>query len=344
MFTYPLLICDVGGTHARFAVCRERGEPLSPALRLNTAQFSDFTQAARHVIETLDVRPQAMIVCAAGPLEGRTIQLTNASWRLDGPELADRLGLEQGLLLNDFEALALTLPALDAGDLVGICGSPNDPAGNAAAERGAPRLAIGPGTGLGVAALIATGRRYLPLASEASHMDFAPLGEEEARIFALVARDCGRVSAETLLCGPGLLRLHMAHLASAGASAQALASARNLDAPALVTLARATRHGPEAQSVLLFWRLLARFCGDMALAFMARGGVVLCGNVVRQIAPLLDAQAFAAAFTAKSPMHALAASIPVSLLQREDAVLHGIAALAENPALYAIDYAQREWR
>lgn len=341
MFSYPLLVCDVGGTNVRFASCRERGEKLSPPLRLNTAQFSDFIQAARQAIETLDVRPQSMIVCAAGPLNGSTIKLTNASWMLEGPALADRLGLEQGLLLNDFEALALTLPNLSAGNLRPVCGPVSDAA---MVDRGAPRLAIGAGTGLGVAALIATGRRYLPLASEASHMDFAPRGEEETRIFTAIARDRGRVSAETLLSGPGLLRLHGARLACGGAPPRTLANARNLDAPALVTLALADREGQEAQSIAHFWRLLARFCGDMALAFVARGGIVLCGNIVQQILPFLEPQAFAAAFTDKSPMEGLAASIPVSLLQREDAVLHGMAALAEDPALYAIDYAQREWR
>src|SRR5947209_12648700 len=130
---------------------------------------------------------------------------------IDGPDIADALGLDQGLLLNDFEAQALSLPALLPEWAQDI--------GSVAAPEGGLRLVLGPGTGLGAAALAEVRGQLLPLATEIGHTDFGPVGAEEEQIWGHLERAHGRVTAECVISGPGLVRLHKAGLASRGTSA-----------------------------------------------------------------------------------------------------------------------------
>ena len=120
-----------------------------------------------------------MIACGAGPVVGRTLKLTNAPWVMDGPEAARRTGLQQGLLLNDFEAQALSLPTIPEGWERRI--------GPLKFGPGGPQVILGPGTGLGVAALVEADGRFTPVSSEACHIDFGPVS-------AGGIRDSGRIS------------------------------------------------------------------------------------------------------------------------------------------------------
>ena len=120
MFPYPLAVCDIGGTNARFAYARALNEPLIHLSQANTARYPDLASACAGVFASAGVSPASLIACAAGPVINRTVRLTNIHWTIDGPEVAHSLGLTQGLLLNDFEALALTLPALKADSVLMI--------------------------------------------------------------------------------------------------------------------------------------------------------------------------------------------------------------------------------
>jgi glucokinase len=202
------------------------------------------------------------------------LSLTNAAWTLDGAELADRLQLEQGLLLNDFEAQALAVPALRPEWKRQIGPLPAEAAGDGL------RLVLGPGTGLGMAALLTVDGRHTPLASESGHSDLGPVGAEEEAFWPSIEKVRDRVSAEAVVSGPGLLRLHNARLASEGKRAP------KIDDSALVERALQDRSGEEARSVRAFWRLTARFAGNMALALLPRQGVVLSGGVLPRIAGL----------------------------------------------------------
>jgi glucokinase len=117
----------------------------------------------------------------------------------------------------------------------------------------------------------------------------------------------------------------------------------SLDGPALVAAALANRDGEEAASLRLFWRIVARFSGDMGVAFVATGGVTLAGGVLPRIVDFLDDATFRRAFEAKAPVDALARRIPTRLVMRADSVLVGMAAIAAAPQLYAIDTRARGW-
>ncbi len=330
-FPYPVLVCDIGGTNVRFAAAAETDVPLGPVCLGKTADHDCFEAAIAAILPEFSPPPRSFIVCAAGPVEGRKLKLTNAAWSIDGAALADRFGFAQGLLLNDFEAQALSLPGLPPAAWQAI---------GAFIPRRGTQVVLGCGTGLGVGALVECAGRYLALPSEAGHMDFGPAnGEEEALWREIEIGAIGRVSAETLLSGPGLARLHRARLRAA-ASAPGKAS----EASAIAARAQADRASEEAQSIRLFFRLLARFAGDLALAFMAHGGVTLSGGILPKLIEFLDPEAFRASFEAKAPHQALLRQIGTRLISTETAVLFGMAALARRPDLYEIDYENRAWR
>ena len=112
---FPVIVVDVGGTNARFALQPAPDAPLGAAIHLKTHDYPGLVEAAEAAIASLGVRPRSLLVCGAGPVLGRKLKLTNAPWTMDGPEAARRLGLAQGLLFNDFEAQALSLPAIPQG-------------------------------------------------------------------------------------------------------------------------------------------------------------------------------------------------------------------------------------
>ncbi len=329
-FPHPLLVCDIGGTNVRSAFLGARGASpilIPPRLIASFAGFADYVEA---ILQNLGERPRSLIACGAGPVLSRHLQLTNAAWAVDGPQLAYSLGLSQGLLLNDFEAQALSLP-IHRPEWLRIIG-PALPPGPG------PRLILGPGTGLGVAALISDGTRHLSLASEAAHTEFAPLDDEERAIWAVLDRVHGRITAETLVSGPGLARLHQARAQALGFATHAL------DGTAVVIAAKNDASSQAAETLRHFWRLVARLSGDLALVFLARGGVTLSGGVLPRITEFLEADLFRKNFEAKAPMDALARSIPTQLLEANDAVLIGMAAIAAHPQNYAIDFGRRAWR
>jgi glucokinase len=330
LFPHPLLLCDIGGTNVRYSMSAEPGAPAVFLNRAKTHAFPGLAQATRAALDGLPVKPRSMIACAAGPVSAPRLKLTNADWLIDGAQTAAELGLEQGLTLNDFEAMAYCLPVLARDDVRLIGQTP-------APERGGPRLVLGPGTGLGLSALIEVDGRLAAIPSEGGHVDFGPLGACEEQLWPHLERAHGRITAEAVMSGPGLERLHAARLAMLGRAPQNLTAAQ-------ITKAGIQAEGLEREILRLLWNLVARFAGDMALAFVARGGVTLAGGVLPRIVSLLEDQTFRAAFEDKAPMAALSASIQTRLIVTDHAALSGMAAIGAAPERYAIDYSSRLWR
>jgi glucokinase len=329
-FPFPVVICDIGGTNARFAIAPAACAPLEPGPHLKTGNFPGLEEALAAALAGLGRKPRSLIACAAGPVIGRTVKLTNADWAIDGAEVAAKAGLDQGLLLNDFEAQAFSLPVLEPAWVQPI---------GAFAPKPGTQLIMGLGTGLGVAAVLEIETRHFALASEAGHMGFGPLGAEETALWPhLDAGSRGRICAETILSGPGLMRLHRARCVAAGKAATESSEI------VLIERAHAQRGGEEAATLRLCWTLTARFAGDLALAFLAKGGVAFAGGILPRIVEFCDVEKFRAAFENKAPYGELLRSIGTRLIVSEDAVLSGMAAIANAPRNYAIDYATRAWR
>jgi glucokinase len=306
------LVADIGGSNSRFGLVDSVGWPERIRVIENNTVADLETAIARYLQDT-GARPQTATLAIAGPIAGDEVTLTNRDWRFRRSDLANRFGFSRLQIVNDFEAIAWALPRLTAAHTRLL--------GPRALRHDGVKLVLGPGTGLGVAALVPADGRWCAVASEGGHASFGAHAADEEDVFARLREEYGAVSAETVLSGPGLMRLARAlHRESA-----------YRDPGAIVTDAHAGE--PKAQAITrLFVRLLGRFAGGLALTFKALGGVYITGGVATNLGPLLDDPSFRAAFEAHPPYQTLLNGIPTVLVTASEPGLIGAAALARSSA------------
>jgi glucokinase len=328
MFAFPVLLGDIGGTNARFAVLPAPGEPVRLLPRTLTAQTPDPVGAIRIALQGYQGdMPRSAMIAVATRVDAPVIRLTNALWVIDAQAIGKALGMERVTLVNDYTPVAASLAVLseEKGDLVVI--------GGAQPEPGA-RVVLGPGTGLGAGALVPVEDRLAILATEAGHIEFGPATDEEAALWPHLERVGGRVSAEVVLSGPGLFRI-----------AKAIAAHRCVDCPYAKPndVLSAARDGDEmAQAALdLFARWLGRYAGDLALTFESSGGVFIAGGIVPRMVDILQNGGFRGAFDNKAPHDAWARKVPAFVIVNAEPALQGLAALVTNPAHFV--FKSQEW-
>jgi glucokinase len=328
---FPVLIGDIGGTNARFALISERDAPVQGFPAVPTADFPDIEAAIESgVLAHTDIRPRSAVIDAAGPITGDFIDLTNADWVIRPKHTIEKLGMEDAVLLNDFEAMALALPSLGADDVEPI--GKERPAGNG------PKVVLGPGTGLGVGALIPGVGMWMPVPGEGGHVELGPAEPDDFSFWPHIEKEHGRIEAETLLCGRGLVNLYRAIARTEGARA-------TVKTPAEVTQAAHSAQDPIAGRALeVYCRLLGRLAGDMALTFMARGGVYVGGGISPRILPFLKEGEFRRAFEAKAPHDDVMVTLPTWVITRENPALLGLAAFAREPGRFGVNLEGRRWR
>jgi glucokinase len=305
-----ILLADIGGTTSRFALAGSDGRPEHVRIHENDTAAS-LEAAITHYIEEIGVRPEAAVLAVAGPIDGEEVTLTNRGWRFRCGELAKRFGLSKLRVMNDFEAIAWAIPRLAPGE-THVLGGP-------AAHRRGINVVVGPGTGLGVAALVPIGQGWQVIASEGGHASFGPHAPDEIDVFNRLFAEYGHISAEMVISGPGLARL--AHAIDP----------RPVRRTPEVVVADAFAGEPSAmQAAKLFVRLLGRFAGGLALTFRATGGVYVAGGVASRLGSLLDVEEFHAAFVAHPPYEALLKNIPCHMMRRTEPGLLGCAVLADE--------------
>src|SRR5262245_18235065 len=160
-----VLLADIGGSATRFAVCGPGGRPERVTI-IDNDSVSGPEAAIRRYLDETGLAPRAVVLAVAGPVAGGEMKLTNRDWRFSCDHLAASFGFDRVHALNDFEAVAHALPVLRADEA--------RPLGRAFAPRPGPRAVLGPGTGLGVAALVPHGQDWIALASEGGHASFGP--------------------------------------------------------------------------------------------------------------------------------------------------------------------------
>ncbi len=328
---FPVLIGDIGGTNARFSLVPDETGAVHRFPNVHTADFASIDDAIEDaVIVKGSVRPQSAMLALAGPISGDRVPLTNCPWVVEPKKTVARFGLTEMVLLNDFEAQSLALPELTEADI--------EPIGGGAMSTDGARVVLGPGTGLGAGALIPARNIWVPVPGEGGHIDLSPVSERDFAIWPHVERTGGRIGGETLLCGAGMVRLYRAVCAADGVAA-ALATPKD------ITEAGLSGASPQAAETLsLFAVHLGRVAGNLALVFMATGGVFLAGGISARIAPVLKSGGFRDAFLAKWPHTRLLERMATSIVVKEDAALVGIAAFARAPTSFAVNLTGRRWR
>ena len=314
------LVADIGGTNARFAIARgnsKEGFRLENIQRLKNQDFADLEDAGQAYMESCTGdRPQRGCIAVAGPVGSGLVQLTNSSWCFEPNALAQKLGLDGLVAVNDFAAQARGAPLAASEDRV--------PIKQATPEPSAPCAVLGPGTGLGLGLLVPRADGLIVVATEGGHAAFAPRSEEQHAVARFLSEVYGFVSWERLLSGSGLVNIDRAlcHL-----EGQPEPDRR----PEEITeeaLADSDSHSKRV--VDFFCAVLGGYAGDVAALSGARGGVYLGGGILPKIRPLLEASAFETAFSERGPMTAYTSAIPVWLILSDAAPLLGAAALAET--------------
>jgi glucokinase len=327
---FPILIGDIGGTNGRFAILVDAGASPIEFPNVRTADYATIDDAIRKaIVDTTTVRPRSTVLAIAGPVDGDEIPLTNCPWIVRPRGMKATTGISDVVVLNDFEAQALAVVALGPEHMEKIGGGEPEP--------DAGRVVLGPGTGLGVAGLIRSGGRWIPIPGEGGHMDIGPRTPRDFEIFPHLEPIEGRISGEQILCGRGLVNAYRA-------VARASDAAPIFTVPAEITGAALTKSDAVAEEALAFFvTCLGRTAGDLALVFKSKGGVFLTGGIAQKIVPALKAPGFRAAFEDKAPHIALMRSMPIYVITHPLAALAGLAAFARRPGDFGVETKGRRW-
>ena len=328
---FPVLIGDIGGTNARFAILVDAyAEPKEFPI-VQTAAFATIDEAIQSaILDRTSLQARSAVLAVAGPVDGDEIPLTNCPWVVRPRAMFQSLGLSDIVVLNDFEAQALAVVALGEEHMEKI--------GGGVAETTGSRVVLGPGTGLGVAGLIHANHRWIPVPGEGGHMDIGPRTPRDHQIFPHIEPIEGRISGEQILCGRGLVNTYRA-------VAKADRKAATFTTPAEITAAALDKADAVAAEALeLFVTCLGRTAGDLALVFMAKGGVYLTGGIAQKIVPALKTGNFRAAFEDKAPHRELLKAMPVYVITHPLAALTGLAAYARTPGRFGVETGGRRWQ
>jgi glucokinase len=329
---FPVLIADIGGTNTRFAIIPDPEAETIGFPTVKTGSFTSIDDAIREtVLASTAMRPRSAVFALAGPIHSDKVPLTNSTWVVEPAKVVRTAGLSELVLLNDFEALAMALPSLKTTDC--------DPVGGGHMREEGARLVLGPGTGFGAAGMLRVRDLVVPVPGEGGHIELGPQTERDDEIFAHLEKMGGgrRISAEWVVSGPGLIRLYRAVAAAEGGTAK-LSRASEISAAGL------DGSDPFAvEAINLFATYLGRTAGDLALVFMATGGVYLAGGVSRLLAEFLKNSGFRAAFDDKWPHRQLMASMATVVVTHHAPALVGLGEFVRAPARFGVSIEGRRW-
>jgi glucokinase len=311
--TRHLLLADIGATNARFALLKDG--TLSFVESFDVASFARFSDALAIFLKDYcqQVEVDEAILAVAGPIEGQRCVLTNCSWRIDARELREAFGLD-ARIVNDFEAVAFSLPLLTASDVVQIG------AGKAAPD--APIAVLGPGTGLGVACLVPGAEKPVILPSEGGHATLAGSSDREDQIIQQLRKRFEHVSAERLVSGEGLENIY-----------EAIVALDSLDfAPqSAIDITKSALRGdcPVAHETLeKFCAFLGSFAGNVVLTFGARGGAYIAGGISPRIVDFIVRSTFRDRFEAKGRFRPYLEAVPSYVIVHPAAAFIGLTSFA----------------
>ncbi|NOR20066.1 MAG: glucokinase, partial [Xanthomonadales bacterium] len=285
-----LLIGDIGGTNARFALARPQQAGFSNELTLDCADYETAEQGIEDYLERCDCAvPDVICLAAAGPVVDDSVRFTNNHWVIGGQELRQKFPAAGVKLLNDFEAIAYSIPMLEQSDLstVGLIPSKLD------GKSDFNLCLLGPGTGLGEAGLLGRGGNIYPIVGEGSHAGFAPESRIQFEVLKQLRERYERVSDERLISGPGLENIYWALRKIHGKPATKITTAE------IFSRVLANEDVIAAESTQLFYEALGQVAGNLVLALGAFDGVYLAGGIVKRYPDLLTTSSFRSGFENK---------------------------------------------
>jgi glucokinase len=319
-----VLAGDIGGTKTRLAIFDVAGAKLQSVAERSypSGDFDTLDDIIEDFLGAGDARPDAACFGVAGPVRNNEVDVTNLPWRISAAEIGARFRFDRVALLNDLEANAWGLRALEDKDFHILNAGVENPAGNAAI--------IAAGTGLGEAGLYRDGEHWRPFATEGGHTDFSPGSELEIELLRFLMARHGHVSWERLISGPGLVNIHdfLVHTRKHTVPGWLRDDMQQDPAAAISRAAQSGRDALCVEALELFVRLYGAEAGNLALKMMASGGMYLGGGIAPKILDQLESGAFMAAFRAKGRMQGLLDHMPVRVILNDRTALYGPAVFA----------------
>ena len=292
------LVGDIGGTNSRFGLVEPGSTRVEEIAVQKNANFASLEDSIAAYLSAKGITMlAAAAIAVAGPIEGETVGLTNRDWRFTRESLRQAAKARRFRLLNDFEALALSLPHLEGDDIVQV--------GGEAPAKPAVKIVLGPGTGLGMATLapLPTGG-WMALPGEVGHITLPVATREEFEWREKMTLPGVLFESEDAITGGGLLRMYRA-----ASSAPTLATPEEVLQAALAGTDEAA-----VKTLDQFITWLARIAGDAAMTMQARGGVYLAGGIAPSIVEKLKSGSFRHVFQEKGRLAGVMRPIPVYVI------------------------------
>lgn len=316
-----LLIGDIGGTNARFAMVDPDQPGFSNELILACDDYETAEQGIADYLERCGCgKPGVICLAAAGPVVDGRVRFSNNHWVIDHHRLQEVFEPDSVKLLNDFEAIAYAIPMLGDGDISTI--------GVVASEPGEKREftfgVLGPGTGLGEGGLLVREEGVFPIVGEGSHAGFAPETTMQFKVLEILRQRFDRVSSERLISGPGLENIYWA----LGRVHEVKTS--EITAAEIFSRVLAKEDPIALEATQLFFEALGQIAGNLVLSLGAFDGVFLAGGIVKRYPDMLSASSFRSGFENKGRHRSLMEKVPTRL------ILH------PQPGLLGASYCVRE--
>lgn len=272
-------------------------------------------------IKTEGIPVHSACLGVAGPVRAGRSKISNLPWVIDAKEVATQLRLNSVGLLNDLEAYAYGVDALESKDFISLNEGSEDAEGN--------RAVISAKTGLGMAGLYWDGFRHHPFACEGGHADFAPRNELQTELLAYLQKKYGRISCERILSGPGIKNIYdFLRDTNKAEEPEWLRSQMNTapDPPALIS--RTALEGKAAicdRALSIFVSVFGAQTGNCALNFMSTGGIFIGGSIAAKIVPKMKDPVFMESFLDKGRMETILKDMPVKIVANDDCGIIGAA-------------------
>jgi glucokinase len=321
-----ILAGDIGATRTRLAAFETEGNRLERVIEKSYAshEHNDLPEIIAHFVRTEGIPVRAACFGVAGPVRDGRSKISNLPWIIDSRELAKQLKLTSAGLINDLEAYAYGIDALEAKDFVTLNTGSAQTEGN--------RAVISAKTGLGMAGLYWDGYRHHPFGCEGGHSDFAPRNAMEIELLQYLLRKYERVSCERILSGPGLKNVYdfLRDTGKAEEPPWLIEQVREAhDAPALISqLALARKAGICQMALSIFVSVYGAVSGNCALNFMSTGGIFIGGIIAAKILPKMQDPIFIQSFLDKGRMASVLQDMPVKIVLNDDSGIIGAARYA----------------
>ncbi|HKQ23390.1 MAG TPA: glucokinase [Burkholderiales bacterium] len=311
------LVGDIGGTNARFALVADGSSQPHQEQVVPCAEFEGLEQAIRRYLAdhgNPGIREAALDVATG--LTGDFVQLTNGPWGFSIEKTRRALALDRLHVINDFTALALSVPTLQPHELRQVGG------GNSAA--GTAIAVIGPGTGLGVSGLLPAGEGWITLQGEGGHTAFSPTTEREIEVLRWLMQRFEHVSTERVVSGMGLQNLYQALCALDHTTAEQLN-------PAQITEGALGGKDKQCREALdMFCAILGAAAANLVVTLGARAGCYVGGGIIPRLGEYFSRSPFRARFECKGRFSTYIAAVPTYVILAETPALRGLATIFQH--------------